>query len=196
MPISYNIYKNDGRGGPVDYATPIATTAGLSFDCGLLSAPGDTTFAVRAVDLASGLEEANTNARARIVLDASGNDVTNRPGPVLGLSARPGRGGSCRVAWGYVAAAGTTPPVGFDVHVTPGSTPDLAADPAATVPYATGTIGYECTLSGLADNASYVVAVRAIGPTPSTVGDPGVIGFFLAAARLQDVESLAGTSSA
>jgi hypothetical protein len=195
MPISYNIYMNDGRGGDVDYTTPIATTHGLTFTFGPLAAPGDTTFAVRAIDTTSGIEEANTDARARIVLDASGNDVTNRPHNVRGLSVRPTRGGCCRVAWGYVPIGREAIPIRFAVYLTPGSSPDLST-PAAVVPYAAGTVGYECSLSGLADQTSYIVAVRAIGPSPLLAGEVESVPVFHEVAPLQGVDALIGISSA
>lgn len=195
MPISYNIYTNDGRGGDVDYSTPIATTTALTFDFGPLAAPCDITIAVRAFDVGTGIEEANTDARARIVLDASGNDVTSRPERVRGLSARPMKKGTCRVAWGYVATERAATPVRFAVFLTQGATSDLS-NPAANIPYAAGTIGYECTLSGLADQAYYTVAVLAIGPSPHLVGEPEEVPVFHAVARLQCVESLVGTATA
>ncbi len=88
MAISYNIYGNDGRGGDVDYGRPIATTAAPPYTVGPLAAPSDNAFAVRAFDTVSAIEEANTDARVRIVIDAAGNDVTMRPNAVVGLSAR------------------------------------------------------------------------------------------------------------
>ncbi|WP_435021264.1 hypothetical protein TA3x_002282 [Tundrisphaera sp. TA3] len=194
MPIAYHIYRNDGRGGDVDYSTPIATTGGLTFECGPLAAPGDTTFAVRAFDTATGLEEANTDARVRIVLDASGHDVTNRPGRVVGLSARPIRGGSCRVAWGYIPPPGSSPPSAFAVTLTEGTVPDLSRV-AVIVPWGAGALGYECALSGLADNTPYVIAVRAVGPSSALEGEPEEVRVILASTPLQDVEALRDDSS-
>ena len=104
MAISYNVYANDGAGGAVNYAAPIATTPAPTYTTAPLAAPSDNTFAVRAFDATSGIEEANTEARVRIVLDGSGNDVTASPNGVTGLSATPTAGGSCWVAWGYNAA--------------------------------------------------------------------------------------------
>ncbi len=72
---------------------PIATTSGLTYTVGPLAAPSDNTFAVRAFDTISGIEEANTDARVRIILDAAGNDVTARPNSVVGLSATADGGG-------------------------------------------------------------------------------------------------------
>ena len=82
MAISYNIYANDGMGGDVDYSTPIATTSDLTYATGPLATPSDNTFAVRAFDTASCIEEANTDARVRIILDASGN--LNSSGMLIG----------------------------------------------------------------------------------------------------------------
>ena len=120
MAISYHIYANDGRGGDVDYSTPIATTTALTFTVGPLVAPSDNTFAVRAFDATSGIEEANTDARVRVVIDPAGNDVTARPNPVNGLSARRTAGGTCWVSWGYDATGQGGPPSRFDVTMTPG----------------------------------------------------------------------------
>ena len=69
MAISYNIYANDGAGRRRQLRTPIATTTGSHVRWRRdLAAPSDNTFAVRAFDTTSGIEEANTEARVRIVL--------------------------------------------------------------------------------------------------------------------------------
>ena len=68
MGISYNVYANDGQGGYVNYDTPIATVNSPSYVVDSLGFPGDYTFAVRAFDTTSGIEEANTDARVRICL--------------------------------------------------------------------------------------------------------------------------------
>ena len=158
MAIFYHVYANDGQGGEVDYATPVAATAALTFPVGSLVAPSDYTFAVRAFDATSGIEEANTDARVRVLIDPAGNEVTARPNAVNGLSARRTSGGTCWVSWGYDPTGQGGPPSQFAITLTPGP-----ASPAATVDYLPGVAGYGCTLSGLASPNSYTIAVQAIG---------------------------------
>jgi hypothetical protein len=160
MALTYNIYSNGGTGGPVDYSTPIATTTGLSFAAGPLASPSDNTFAVRCLDPSTNLEEANTDARVRIVIDANGLDVTGRPNPPDTLVVRPTASGGCRINWAYGPAGQGAPPSGFYVYLTPGAVADYS-NPAATVAYVPGRVGYSCDLAGLADRATYTVAVRS-----------------------------------
>jgi hypothetical protein len=160
MALTYQIYSNGGTGGPVDYSTPIATTTDLSFVAGPLAAPSDNTFAVRCLDPSTNLEEANTDARVRIVIDADGLDVTGRPNPPDTLVVRPTASGGCRINWAYSPAGQGAPPSGFYVYLSPGGVPGYSS-PAATVPYIPGRAGYSCDLSGLADGAAYAVAVRS-----------------------------------
>ena len=165
MAISYNVYANDGSGGEVDYDRPIATTNSLTFTPPALAAPSDNTFAVRAFDATSGIEEANTDARVRIVIDASGDDVTASPNRVAGLSARPMAGGSCWVSWGYNPAGQGGPPSQFQVDLAAGPTPTFAS-PAAIVAYLPGVSGYGCSASGLAVASLTTIAVRPSGRRP------------------------------
>ncbi len=195
MAISYNIYANGGRGGPVDYTRPIATTTALTFAPGPLAAPSDNTFAVRAVDATSGIEEANTDARTRIVIDAAGNDVTSRPNAVLGLAATPTAGGGCWVSWGYDATGQGGPPARFNVYLTPGPTATLAG-PAATVAYLPGVSGYGCSLSGLPANTPLTIAVQAVGASASLAGVAATVAAEGRVAPLGDVDSLAAVASA
>ena len=146
----YNIYSNGGTGGPVDYSTPIATTASLSYVTGTLAAPSDNTFAVRCLDPSTNLEEANTDARVRIVIDANGLDVSSRPNPPDALVVRPTANGGCKVSWSYSSAGQGGLPSGFFVYLTPGAVANYA-NPAATVPFVPGRAGYTCNLTGLAD---------------------------------------------
>ena len=160
MKILYNIYKNDGNGGLVDSTTPIASTADLSYNAGNLAAPSDTTFQLRAVDSATGLEEANTQARVRIILDASGNDVSARPNAPHALSARTTISGGCEVTWAYSPAGQGGPPVGFFVYLTPGPIQSYG-QPAAMIAFQSGVVGYVSDLVSLADGQTYTVAVRS-----------------------------------
>src|SRR5205823_5244328 len=117
-----------------------------------LLAPSDNRFAVRAFDTASGIEEANTDARVRVLIDPAGNDVTARPNPINGLSARRTAGGTCRLAWGYDSTGQGGPPSRFDVTMNPGP-----PGPVATVDYLVGVSGYECSVSGLIPDTSYAI---------------------------------------
>ena len=195
MAISYNIYANDGQGGDVGYTTPIATTTGSTCSVGPLAAPSDNTFAVRAFDIASGIEEANTDARVRIVIDASGNDVTARPNSVVGLSARPTAGGTCWVAWGYDSTGQGGAPAQFVVALATGAT-SSPASLAATVDYLPGVAGYNCSLSGLASNTSYIVAVQAVGASSELLSPAVTVAINYQASPLSNVDSLVAIPSA
>ncbi len=164
MEISYNVYRNDGRGGPVNYQTPIASTASLSYTSGLLPFSSDTTFAIRAQSMATGLEESNTEARVRVILDSSGLDVSAQPNPPHTLMVRATPGGSCMATWGYNPVGQAGAPTAFEVYLTRG-TAAAYGNMVATVPYIAGTNVYRCNLPGLADGATYAVAVRASNPT-------------------------------
>jgi len=163
MPIVYRIYSNAGTGGPVDYASPVATATGLSATVGPLSPSGDYRYAVRAMDAATGIEEANTQATVGVTLDAAGLAVGPRPNAPFAAFARPTPGGGCRVAWAYGPAGQAAAPAAFLVYLTAGPAPDLAAAPAASVAYRPGISSYSCPLAGLVDGAAYTVAVVAQG---------------------------------
>jgi len=98
---SYHVYAGDGAGGPVDYATPLATVAGTTWASPPLAMPSDNKFAVRAFDDVTGLEESNVDAQVRIRVDAAGNDISGLPNAPLGLAARPTANGGARVTWAY-----------------------------------------------------------------------------------------------
>jgi hypothetical protein len=190
MAISYHIYANDGRGGDVDYATPIATTTALTFTVGSLVAPSDNTFAVRAFDATSGIEEANTDARVRVLIDPAGNEVTARPNPVNGLSVRRTAGGTCWVSWGYDSTGQGGPPTQFAVTLTPGP-----ASPAATVAYLPGVAGYGCSLSGLVPTNSYTIAVQAIGAPSLLTSVASSVAFDYLVNPLSNVDALVAVPS-
>jgi hypothetical protein len=162
--LNYNIYANNGAGGPIDYTTPIGSTTDLSFVIGPLAPLSDNRFAVRALDPATNLEEANTESCVRILLDANGSDISSRPNPPHALVIRSIAGGGCRASWAYnpIGQGGT--PIGFHVYLTQGNTPAYDS-PSASVAYLAGTMGYSCVLSGLAAGTSYTVAVRAYNGT-------------------------------
>ena len=173
MSIVYNVYANDGLGGVVNYGAPIATTAALTYTTSPLPPSSDTTFAVRALDTTTGLEESNTEARVRVILDPNGRDITARPNAPAALAARATAGGGCLATWGYNPVGQGGAPAAFLVYLTPGPAPNYAT-PAATVPFVAGTARFSCALSGLADGASYSVAVRASNPAAAEVNTSAV----------------------
>ena len=164
MSITYNLYANDGRGGSVNYSAPIGTTSGLNFSPPALAAPSDNTFAVRAVDTVLGLEESNTDARVRIVIDSGGHDLTSLPNPPTAMSASPTVGGGCLIVWAYNPIGQGGAPIGFNIYLTAGTSPAYAT-PATSAAYLPGTVGYASNVSGLADGVLYVAAVRAFNAT-------------------------------
>ena len=203
MAISYNIYANDGKAGDVDYSTPIASTSDLTFATGTLATPSDNTIAVRAFDTVSGIEEANTDARVRIILDASGNDITAQPNAVVGLSATPTVGGTCWVSWGYVPTGQGGAPSLFNVTLTTGTTPSTTngTTPSTTnlvvsIAYLTGVAGYGCSLSGLAGNTPCTIAVQAVGASSVLLGPVATVPITYLATTLSDVDSLVATPMA
>jgi hypothetical protein len=158
--MNYHVYSNGGS-GPIDYAAPIATVAGLSWASGPLAAPGDWKFGVRAFDPATGLEEQNLDCAVRIVLDTMGKDVTDRPLPPVGLRAFPLSGGAARVEWSYPPTRGAKAPAGFHVYIGTGGTPGYSA-PIATVAYSSGLLNsFVANLSGLSGGTAYSAGVRA-----------------------------------
>ncbi len=167
MATSYNVYANNSAGGPVDYSTVVANVSTLTYTTSALSFPSDTTFAIRATDGTH--EESNVDARVRIVLDSSGNDVGNIPNPVIAVSAIPTAGGSIRVDWAHVPSPTATNPTGFHVWATVGGVVNYAASPDATVAWLPGLTRYSAVVSGLTGGAAYSVGVRAY----SASGDDG-----------------------
>jgi hypothetical protein len=159
MSVSYHVYSNDGLGGPVDYTSIVATTALLVHPVGPLDYGSDWTFAVRAYDTVSALEERNADARVRILVSAAGADLAGLPNAPSGLGVRATAGGGATVRWTYNPRGQGAPPTGFRVYVgTP--TPSFGS-PAATVPYAAGASTFSASLSGLSDGTDYQAAVRS-----------------------------------
>lgn len=201
MPISYHIYANDGRGGPVDYARPIATVGVPpgspvgTFLTGALAAPSDNLFAVRAFDDASGVEEANTDARVRVVIDEQGRDVSGRPNSVVGLAARWTVGDVALVSWGYTTPGQGGPPARFDVTASPGH-PGVAAPARVAVGYTPGVAGYGCRLEGLDIGSDWVIRVVAVGAAGPLIGLPASADLPRQSGVLAPVEGLAAIASA
>jgi hypothetical protein len=157
--LHYNVYINTGAGDPVNYATPVGALLATTWTFSGLTAPGTWSFGVRAADGRG--EEQNLDCAVSIVLDAFGNDVTNRPDPPVGLRAFPLAGASIRVEWCYPPTRGARAPAGFHVYIGTGGIPDYSS-PAATVPYGAGIFNaFVADLSGLADGRTYAIGVRS-----------------------------------
>lgn len=159
MAIVYRIYRNTGLGDAIDYSSPIAEVATPSFVTGPLVAPGDYLFGVRSFDSTTNLEEANTNIRARLILDESGVDVTRRPSAPFALNIRLTSLGA-QVSWCHRTIQPSGPPTGFHVYCSPNSAVDYSV-PAATVAYSTATLFYSTELKPLLPGNVYTVSVRA-----------------------------------
>ena len=172
MSISYNIYGNDAAGGPIDYSTVLTNTASLTYALPALSVSSDNLFAVRALDSVTGLEESNVDAVVRIVIDAAGNDVSNRPAPPVYVSAVANSGGKSTASWSFnhVDTSGGNAPTGFKVWLTAGSSVDYTASPAVTLAYHNNPSDvYTATLTGLVDGTTYTIGVRTYNATGLSV---------------------------
>lgn len=193
MSLEYRVYSNDNRGGPVILGAPPATTSSLTWTSPNLPAPSDTTFLVRTFDTASGLEDPNTDARVRIILDQEGNDISGYPRAPIGLTVRPLAGGAARVTWTGQAFAGAT---GFSVYVWEASgAPDYAAEVVSVAASPDNPARrYSATITGLAGGTAYRVGVRAfngageerntitVGVTGRTAGPAAIVPVSAAAA--------------
>ena len=165
MATEYHVYANTGAGDPIDYSSVVDTTATLTYPTSVLSYPGTWSFGVRAFDTVSGLEEQNLDCALTIVLDASGNDITNRPVPPSGLRAFALAGGSIRVEWYYPPTSGAKAPTGFHVYTGTGGMPNYTT-PAATVLFSTGIANsFVANMTGFTDGTTYTVGVRAYNAT-------------------------------
>ena len=105
-------------------------------------------FGVRAFNR-YGMEEQNLDCGVTIVLDASGNDITQRPMPPTALRAFATAAGGIRVEWAYNTINPDPIPTGFHVYVGTGGTPELCV-PAATVSFFSAIAGtFVANLAGL-----------------------------------------------
>jgi hypothetical protein len=181
MAIAYNIYTNDGAGGPVDDSAPVASATGLTYQAGPLPPSSDTTFLVRAFDAGTGLEEANTGAAVRVVLGPGGEDLSGLPNPPHALGLAPAGNGGCRVDWAYAPAQAYGEPAGFDVYLTAGGTVNYSAA-AATVPFRPGAVGYSCLLPGPFAPSLYAAAVRSFNAAGNETNTAVATAFLGAAA--------------
>ena len=62
-------------------------------------------------------EEQNLDAAVTIILDDSGNDITNRPKPPFAIRSFATAGGSIRVEWAYNTINPRPIPTGFHVYL-------------------------------------------------------------------------------
>jgi len=160
-PVWYHVYSNTGAGDPINYATPIATTGGLTWTSSPLSYASDWKFAVRAFYYPNGLEEQNLDCEIELILDGAGHDITNRPAPPTGLRAIAVKGGNIKAEWSYPnPATAAKTPTGFHLYIGIGLL--SYATPAATVSYGASIANvFTATLTGLADGMTYTIGVRA-----------------------------------
>jgi hypothetical protein len=161
----YHVYANTGAADPINYSSPIATVNGLSWTISALSYPGTWSFGVRAFDTLSGLEEQNLDCAVTIVLDSTGNDISDQPSPPKGTRAFALAGGAIRVEWTYPMMNNANQPTGFYVYIGTGGSPNYAA-PAATVPFASSIAKtFVANLAGLTDSITSSIGVRAFNST-------------------------------
>jgi len=158
--VVYNVYRNDGSGGPIDYTNPIATTSAPSEISGPPVFPSDWKFGVRACQLANSLEEKNLDAAIELVLNGSAADISATPIAPNGLRAIPRAAGAIRVEWGYHSMGRGRLPLGFNVYLGVGGTPDYSS-PVFSTAYALGRTTYLGDLTGLVSGTTYTVGVRA-----------------------------------
>jgi hypothetical protein len=164
--IAYHVYSNTGIGDPINYAAPIATVTGLSYQTGGLAYPGTWKFGVRAFWTGSGLEEQNLDCAVKIVLDSTGADITNVPLPPTGLRALATKGGGITVEWHYPQTTrGPKAPTGFRVYSGTGGPPSYAS-PVLTALFGSGFMNtYQSVIPSLADGTAYTIGVRAFNAT-------------------------------
>lgn len=194
MSTQYHVYASSGVGDPVNYGTVIATVVGLTWDTPLLAASSDWTFAVRAFDTISGLEEQNVDCRVRIALDASQADLTARPNAPARLTARASKGGTARVDWTYRTLGQGALPTGFKIWLTAGPSVNYAVAPALTIAF-NGSQSFTANLTGLTDGAIYSIGVRATGASGDDLNTNAVQTTGNTVAPM-DVDSFTGAASA
>jgi hypothetical protein len=147
LATQYHIYGNGGSGGPVNFATPIATVSTLTWTSPALAASSAWRFAVRAFDTVTG--------QVSVTLDSSQRDISGLPPAPDGLGVTQNVLGGYRVTWHWPYPSD---PTGFHVYL--GSPTPNYALAVATVP-ATGKQHYRFDGTGLTSGTVYQVAVRA-----------------------------------
>ena len=194
MATEFHVYSNTGAGDAIDYSTVVDTTATLTYTTSALSCPGTWSFGVRAFDTISGLEEQNLDCSVRIVLDATGNDITNRPAPPSGLRAFALAGGSVRAEWFYPPPSGPRTPTGF--HIYTGVGPLSYATPTTTVLFSQGIANsYVANMAGFIDGTTYTIGVRAFNATAEEMNTNAVAVTAIATGPAA-VDSLVGVAAA
>jgi hypothetical protein len=168
--LEYHVYANTGVGDAINYNSPVATTASLTFTTAPLTFPGIWRWGVRAFDPVTMLEEENLDAAVTIILDAAGVDITNRPKAPSQLRAIPRAAGTIRVEWAYNTINPSPIPTGFHVYVGIGPlsyTSPIVVDFNASI---AGTFFVD--VPGLTDGTTYTIGVRAfngVAEEPNTV---------------------------
>jgi hypothetical protein len=157
----YYVYMNTGLGGPIDYTTPVATVAGSQWISGVLAAPGDYKFGVRARDARSGLEERNLDAMVSLVLDAAGHDLTEVPLPPAGLRAIPILNGKIQLEWSCPCSDPRRQPDGFRVYLGPEPAIDYSRPIAIVATSSSASGAFSTTVGDLVNGVSYLIGVRA-----------------------------------
>ena len=164
----YNVYSNGGS-GPINYLVPVATVYELSYMTNPLTYPDTWKWGVRAFNAYG--EEQNLDCAVTIILDASGNDITDRPSPPFGLRAFPIAGGSVRAEWYYPPVSGPTAPTGFNVYH--GLSLPLSYTSPTVVSYSSAIANtFVSNIGPLSDGVTYFIGVRAFNATaeePNTV---------------------------
>jgi hypothetical protein len=187
--INYQVFSNAGS-GPINYASPIASTAGLTYTTFSLAYPDTWRFGVRAYWVIAGLEEQNLEAACTIVLSAGGADITNLPLPPIGLFAFATAGGSIRVEWTYPGiSVAAKKPTGFHVYTAISPALPTYITPAATVPFASSIMGsFVANIGPLTNALTYTIGVRAynasaeeantttVSATADSVGPGAIVG--------------------
>ncbi len=165
MSLTYHVYANTGAGDPIDYSTIVTTTPSLTWTSGALSFPGTWRFGVRAYNTSNSLEEENLDCSITLVLDSSGNDITNRPSAPLAIRAFATAAGGIRVEWAYNTINPSPIPTGFHVYWGTGGMPSYLS-PVATVPFASAIADtFVANLTGGTNGTTYTIGVRAYNAT-------------------------------
>ncbi len=156
----YDVYGSPAVDRPIAYGgSPLIQIQATNWTTPLLAAPGAYRFGTRAAN--SYGEEQNLDCAISIVLDALGNDATNRPTPPIGLRAFATAAGGIRVEWHYPPTRGAGAPTGFHVYIGTGGTPNYSNSVAA-VPFGAAILNsFVADLSGLTDGTTYAIGVRA-----------------------------------
>ena len=161
-PVWYHVYANTGAGDPINYQTPVATIEGDDVD--LLSPLVCRRLEIRRPGVllpGTASRKQNLDCAVEIILDSSGNDITNRPAPPTGLRAIAVKGGNIKVEWSYPnPATAAKTPTGFHVYDGIGSV--SYTTPVATVSYASSIANvWTAVITGLSDGTTYSFGVRA-----------------------------------